>query len=116
MQEFTQRIVTFLLLATAAALAGCGGTGASLATYTIGGSITGLTTGNTIVLSNNGGDDLTISQNGGFTFATPLAPAAAYAVTVLTQPPGQTCTVSDGSGQVADAVSVLGTPSAARGN
>lgn len=116
MQELTQRIAAFLLLTTAAALAGCGGTGANLPTYTVVGSITGLTEGNSIVLANNGGDDLTISQSGSFTFATPLAPGAAYAVTVLTQPTGQTCTVTDGTGTVADAVSVLATPSAARGN
>jgi 6-phosphogluconolactonase (cycloisomerase 2 family) len=55
------------------------------------------------VLHDNGGDALTISSNGAFTFATPLANAATYAVTVATQPTGQTCSVAGGSGTVASA-------------
>jgi hypothetical protein len=114
--QVTQRIAALLFLATLAALAGCGGTGAGEPNYTIGGSVGGLTEGNTLVLAMNGGDDLTLTANGSFTFATPLAPGSAYAVTVLTQPAGQTCTVADGSGTVAPPVSVLGNPSANRGN
>ena len=48
----------------------------------------------TVVLQDNGGDNLTLSANGTFTFATALANGAAYNVTVLTNPTGQTCTVS----------------------
>ena len=44
-----------------------------------------------------------MTANGSFTFATPLAGGAAYSVTVKTNPSGQTCTVSDGSGTVASA-------------
>ena len=116
MQELMQRIALLLPLATAAALAGCGGTGVSLSNYTIGGSVAGLSEGSTLVLANNGGDSLTVSANGSFTFATPLAPGAAYAVTVAQQPNGQTCTVTDGSGTLAGPVSVLSTPSASRGD
>lgn len=63
-------------------------------TYTIGGTITGLT--GTVVLRNNGGDTITRNNNGSFTFATVLADAAVYNVTVFAQPFGQTCTVSGG--------------------
>ena len=73
------------------------------ATYTIGGSISGLAVGQSVVLLNNGGDALTRNANGGFTFATPLATGAAYSVTVGTQPVGQVCTVANGSGTVASA-------------
>jgi hypothetical protein len=73
----------------------------TLPTYTIGGTISGLS--GTVVLQNNAGDDLSRSANGSFTFATGLGDGAAYAVTVLTQPAGQTCTVSSGSGTVASA-------------
>ncbi|MEH6584815.1 MAG: hypothetical protein V7754_23035, partial [Halioglobus sp.] len=38
-----------------------------------------------------------------FTFATLVANSSPYAVTVLTQPTGQTCTVTAGSGAVAGA-------------
>ena len=44
----------------------------------------------TVVLQDNGGDNLSVSANGPFTFATALASGAAYAVTVKTNPAGQT--------------------------
>ncbi|MHB8811829.1 MAG: beta-propeller fold lactonase family protein [Steroidobacteraceae bacterium] len=72
---------------------------ASSSNVTIGGTVTGLT-GTGLVLQDNGGDNLNVTGNGAFTFATSLASGAAYAVTVLTQPssPTQTCTVASGSG------------------
>ncbi|MGJ8662458.1 MAG: choice-of-anchor Q domain-containing protein [Marinicella sp.] len=71
-------------------------------TYTIGGSIIGLASGNSVTLQNNGGDDLVVSGNGSFTFATALEDGSGYSVSVLTQPssPNQTCVVSSGSGVV----------------
>jgi hypothetical protein len=72
-------------------------------TYTIGGSVSGLT-GTGLVLQDSGGDNLSIASGASvFTFATPVATSAAYAVTVLTQPANQTCTVANGSGTVAAA-------------
>jgi hypothetical protein len=71
-------------------------------TYTIGGSVSGLS-GTGLALQNNGGDTLAVAANGPFTFSTALANAAAYNVTVSTQPSGQTCTVNGGSGTVASA-------------
>src|SRR6267378_2308652 len=62
-------------------------------TYSVGGSVTGLT-GGTVVLQDNGGDNLTVSADGAFTFPTKLTNSSAYNTTVLTQPSGQTCTVS----------------------
>ncbi|MGZ6034932.1 MAG: beta strand repeat-containing protein, partial [Myxococcaceae bacterium] len=70
--------------------------------YTIGGTVTGLS-GTGLVLRDNGGDDLAVTSSGTFTFATSLASGSAYAVTVASQPSGQTCTVSNGSGTVASA-------------
>ncbi|MBK9500918.1 MAG: DUF1566 domain-containing protein [Leptospiraceae bacterium] len=68
------------------------------ATYTIGGTITGLTaTG--LVLQNNAGNNLTVASGAtSFTFSTAIATGTAYAVTVKTQPTGLTCTVSSGTG------------------
>lgn len=59
--------------------------------------------GSGLVLQNDGRDDLTVSADGSFTFATPLADGSAYDVTVLTQPtsPDQSCTVANGSGTLA---------------
>jgi N-acetylneuraminic acid mutarotase len=68
--------------------------------FTIGGTIAGLGSALSVTLQNNGADDLTRSANGDFTFATTLSSGAAYAVTVQTQPTGQTCTVTNGSGVV----------------
>jgi hypothetical protein len=65
-------------------------------TYTIGGTVSGLT--DTVILNASNGDSLTISSNGAFTFATPVAEGSPYNVTVQTQPSGQTCVVTNGTG------------------
>ncbi|MEF3692331.1 MAG: hypothetical protein V3574_04745, partial [Candidatus Moraniibacteriota bacterium] len=70
----------------------------TLPTYTIGGNITGLT--GTVILQNNGGDDLSRSTDGSFTFSTPLHDSDTYNVTVSSQPVGQICTASDNTGTV----------------
>jgi len=71
--------------------------------YTIGGTVSGLGAGLSVGLLNNGGDAITRNANGSFTFPTALASGAAYSVTVGTQPAGQTCTVTNGSGTVGSA-------------
>src|SRR4029077_20332838 len=69
-------------------------------TYTVGGSITGLSASG-LVLQDNGGDDLTVTSSAtNFTFATAVASGAAYSVTVKTQPSGQTCSVASAAGTV----------------
>jgi uncharacterized repeat protein (TIGR02543 family) len=70
--------------------------------YSVGGTLSGVT-GGSLVLQVNGGNDLTLSSNGSFSFGTALADTAAYAVTVLTQPAGQTCTVTGDSGAISSA-------------
>ncbi len=65
--------------------------------FTIGGNVSGLT-GTGLVLTNNGGDNLAITANGSFVFSRGLAAGSLYSVAVATQPTGQTCSVSDGSG------------------
>jgi hypothetical protein len=67
---------------------------------TVGGSLTGLSSGASVTLQNNGKDDLTLTQNGRFTFSNTLDSGDDYSVTVLTQPVGQTCTVANGSGEI----------------
>lgn len=90
-----------LSLASACLLAACGGgggDGGATDGFTIAGTVSGLGNGKTLVLRNNSTDELSLSANGGFAFAQPVAPGAAYAVTVKTQPAGQQCTVARGSG------------------
>ena len=92
-----------LFILSSLILSACGGgsSSTSTTTYTIGGTISGLTSGS-VVLQNNGGDALTISANSTtFTFATGLANSATYAVTVGTQPSGLTCSASNSTGTVA---------------
>ena len=55
------------------------------------------------MLQDNGGDNLTVTGDGPFTFATPLASGAAYDATVATSPAGQSCTVSGGTGTITSA-------------
>lgn len=73
-------------------------------TYTIGGTVSGLA-GSGLVLQQSGGDDLAISADGDFAFATPLGEGSPYSVTVSVQPsnPAQTCTVTNGIGTVSGA-------------
>jgi hypothetical protein len=91
--------VTFLALL----MVGCGG-GGSLTTYSIGGTVTGLT-GSGLVLQTNAGDLVAVSAAGAFTFANQLGSGAGYTVTVKTQPsaPAQNCIVTNGSGTVGTA-------------
>ena len=109
----------------ALALTACGGGGGSSGgstpppppptQYSIGGSVTGLT-GTGLVLQNNAGDNLTVAKSGTFTFATKVNSGAAYAVTVMTQPSGQTCTVSNGSGTATANVTNVAVSCAASGS
>jgi hypothetical protein len=71
--------------------------------FTIGGTVSGLTSGNSVTLLDNGGDSLKVTANGKFTFTTALAGGATYSVTVGTEPTGETCTVTAGSGTVGTA-------------
>ena len=121
----SKSVLTASLLAASLALAGCNGGSSSapaptpsnppaptpsnptpppsnptppVVTHSVGGTITGLTTGGTVALSLNGAPATPLSANGAFTLANQVAEGASYAVTVTTQPSGQTCTVSNGSG------------------
>ncbi len=98
-----------VLVAWAILIAACGGGGggggATTPTFTVGGTLTGLAAGTSVTLQNNGGDDLTLTADGVFSFATALTDGSAYSVAVLSHPtsPSQTCTVSNGSGTLAGA-------------
>jgi hypothetical protein len=89
-----------LLVATvSAALNGCGGS----VSATIGGTVTGLASGNSVGLTNNSDDTITYtfsSSSETFTFDKTVSSGSSYDVTVTTQPTGQVCTVSNASGTV----------------
>lgn len=108
----------YVALLMPALLAACGGDGGNNAapnttpnptpsqtpSYTIGGNLTGLDAANKLVLQDNGADDLTLTVNGAFTFATQIALNNAYAVTVKTNPYWQSCSVTNGTGSPTAAV------------
>lgn len=98
-----KRSFLVVLLFAGAWLVSCGGSGSSSATtFTVGGTISGIS--GTVVLQNNAGDNLSLTTGDTtFTFATALANAAAYAVTVLTEPAGLSCTVTNGTGTISGA-------------
>jgi uncharacterized repeat protein (TIGR03803 family) len=81
-------------------LSACGGGGSSSPSmyYTISGTVSGLNAGARVTVQNNGSDPTTVTANGSFSFATPVAYKGTYAVTVATQPLAQTCKVTAGIG------------------
>ena len=74
-------------------------------TYAIAGVVSGLAAGNELVLQNNSVDDLSITTNGLFTFATDLDDASSYNITVMTQPssPNQNCIIDNANGNITGA-------------
>ena len=67
-----------VLVAWAILIAACGGGGGGTPAdgggttdnFTLGGTLTGLASGASVTLQNNGGDDLSLTADGGFSFAT----------------------------------------------
>jgi hypothetical protein len=67
-----------------------------LNSYSIAGTVNNLT-GDGLVLT-NGGDNLAVTATStAFTFAGLVSDGSSYGVAVLTQPAGQTCTVTNGT-------------------
>jgi ketosteroid isomerase-like protein len=70
-----------------------------VSSYTIGGTVSG--SSGTLMLQNNGADDLSLASNGSFTFSLPLSDGEAYNVTVKDNPAGQFCRIDNDAGAVA---------------
>jgi 6-phosphogluconolactonase len=106
-------IILPILCAISAACGGGGGGGAApppppppppAGKFTIGGTVSGLA-GTGLQIQNNGGDTLSVTQDGSFTFATSISSGASYSVSVSTSPvnPIQLCTLTNGTGAVVSA-------------
>jgi hypothetical protein len=67
------------------------------------GTVSGLAAGTTLTLA-NAGVQLPVNSNGAFAFPGVLAVGTSYQVSVLTQPSGQTCTVTNGSGSTTNTI------------
>jgi len=92
--------------ALASMLTGCNDNGGT-DDYRLGGTVSGLAAGESVLLQNNGADTLTVSANGSFSFSESVSSGASYSVSVLQQPVGQVCSVANGSGSVPASHSVL---------
>ena len=90
------RLPLLALALSSLLLSACGGGNDA----TVGGTLSGLGSGATLVLQNNNSDSLSLTTNGNFTFRATLLANAAYAVSVATQPVGQTCSVANASGTI----------------
>jgi hypothetical protein len=70
----------------------------ALPTFTVGGTVAGLATGQSVTLNVNGGSAVVVSSNTAFTFNFAFPADSSYNVTVATQPTGQSCTVANSTG------------------
>ena len=71
--------------------------------FSVGGSLTLNLYGPGLVLSVNGGSPVTLDTNVPFTFPVLFTNGASYDVEVMTQPPGQVCTLTSNTGTIASA-------------
>ena len=94
----TQRrngLAFLITCATVVALASCGGGSSDDTAYTLAGTVSGLTTSGLVLA--NGSSTLAVASGAtSFTFSDSMT--GSYDVSVATQPDGQTCVVSNGSG------------------
>lgn len=84
---------------------GCGGGGSASAptNFSLGGTMAGLNSGVKITLQDKGGASVEILSNGPFSFANMRPPGSNYEVSISSQPTGQRCQLSQGSGTIASA-------------
>jgi len=68
--------------------------------YTVGGTLSGLTAGTKVVLRNSGGEELALTADGAFSFGTKQVNGSVYDVDVIQQPAGETCTLANSAGVI----------------
>jgi len=93
----------FLVLLTCGfVLAGCGGEGGHgnvpVVTAVLKSKVVGITHSGLVLQNEGSGEQLAIGEDGIHRFSTPLYPEDKYNVIVISQPMGQTCSVSQGAG------------------
>ena len=102
MKRLTGKVFISGVAAMLLATAGCSGRGGGgTATYKVGGTVTGLN--GKLVLQNNGGNDLSVTASGTFTFTMALTGGRSYSVTVKTQPGAQSCYGTNLTGTISGA-------------
>ena len=91
------------LLGLALVLTACGGGGGGgdappvdTPTFRVGGQLAGLGAGKTVVIADSSGPSAAVSANGSYSLQLPAG--TAYSLRIASQPAGQTCTITNGSG------------------
>jgi hypothetical protein len=86
-------------------LLACGGGGTpttpAAPTYSVGGTLTGLSAGKSVSVSLNGSAPIVLSANGVYSSGSGAVSGTNYIVTIAAQPVNATCTVSNGTGTIA---------------
>ena len=72
-------------------------------TFAVGGTVSGLDGGDSLVLSLNGGADYTVNANGAFVMPTQVEDGAPYEVVLKTPANGKHCIVTNGAGTIVEA-------------
>jgi len=102
MQRLPIKLVRILpVAALCGLLSACNGTvsfGDFGNSFSIGGTLSGLPAGQSIVLLNNGRDSLTVASNGRFVFGGLVPFNGSYLVTISSQPASANCVVTNASG------------------
>ncbi|XDD53340.1 LamG-like jellyroll fold domain-containing protein [Leptospira sp. WS4.C2] len=68
--------------------------------HSIGGAVSGLTSGTSVTLTNNNQESITVSADGNFTFPTKLSSGQSYDISLVTNGSGLTCTIANAQGVV----------------
>jgi hypothetical protein len=69
--------------------------------FSVGGQVSGLSSGASLSITNNGADALPVTANGSFTFHTALKPGSSFLAAISQLPAGEQCGLTGGSGTVA---------------
>jgi hypothetical protein len=97
-ESMRTNLAKFLFSLTVILLTACGG---ETPTYSVGGTLSGLAAGNSITLTNNGTDSLTLSVNGTFEFPAKLANSASFKLALsATTPMIQSCAATNATGTI----------------
>src|ERR1035437_2298734 len=99
----SKRVALLFCGISALVLAGCGG----YVPAKIAGPVSGLSSGTSVSLQNNGRESISVGTNGSFSFSTNFYAQSTYNVIVVTQPYGETCTVANGNGTIDSAVDTV---------
>jgi hypothetical protein len=75
----------------------------STSSFSVGGTVTGIPAGKELIIQNNLQDYTTLTSDGTFTFSAKIPNTGGYNTSILKEPSGTNCTVTNGSGTIGGA-------------